>query len=153
MHGQKGCNKHTLLPGLWLRVWVHEHQFIYSLRKSYQGTRKIMPKKHERKEKNKQKTTQCIYTVNHNKPDILFLTTTLAILNWFLKKLYIDCSKIYRITLIVYAPYFVNLNNNTFKLRTLLFSVHLRSQQKRTEKVISTYQIYSAAISTLLFWE
>jgi len=105
-----------------------------------------MPKKHERKEKNKQKTTQCIYTVNHKKPDILFLTTTLAILNWFLKKLYIDCSKIYRITLIVYAPYFVNLNNNTFKLRTLLFSVHLRSQQKRTEKVISTYQIYTAAI-------
>ena len=31
------------------------------------------------------------------------------------------------------APYFVNLNNNTFQLKTLLFFVHLRSQQKRTE--------------------
>jgi len=31
------------------------------------------------------------------------------------------------------APYFVNLNNNTFQLETLLFFVHLRSQQKRTE--------------------
>ena len=51
------------------------------------------------------------------------------------------------------AFYFVNLNNNTFQLKTLLFYVQLRSQQKRTEKVISTYQIYSAAISTLLFWE
>ena len=29
--------------------------------------------------------------------------------------------------------YFVNLNNNTFQLKTLLFFVHLRSQQKRTE--------------------
>ena len=58
--------------------------------------------------------------------------------------------KIYHITLIVCAPYFVNVNN-TFKLRTLLFFVHLRSQQNKTEKVISTYQIYSAAISTLLF--
>jgi len=33
----------------------------------------------------------------------------------------------------------------------LLFCVHLRSQQKRTEKVISSYQIYSVAILTLLF--
>ena len=41
------------------------------------------------------------------------------------------------------TPYFVNLNNNTFRLKTLLFFVHLRSQQKRTEKVISSYQIYS----------
>jgi len=61
-----------------------------------------------------------------------------------------DCSKIY-ITLIVCAPYFVNLNNNTFQLKTLLFFVHLRSQQNRTEKVISNYQIYSVAILTLLF--
>ena len=38
------------------------------------------------------------------------------------------------ITLIVCAPYLVNLNNNTFKLKTLLFFVHLRTQQKRTEK-------------------
>ena len=32
------------------------------------------------------------------------------------------------------APYFVNLNNNTFQFKTLLFFVHLCSQQKRTEK-------------------
>jgi len=36
-------------------------------------------------------------------------------------------------------------------LKTLLFFVHLRSQQNRTEKVISSYQIYGAAISILLF--
>jgi len=62
-----------------------------------------------------------------------------------------DCSEIYHITLIVCTPYFANLNNNTFRLKTLLFFVHLRSQQKRTEKVISNYQIYSVAILTLLF--
>jgi len=39
----------------------------------------------------------------------------------------------------VCAPYFVNLNNKIFQLKTLLFFVHLRSQQKRTEKVISSY--------------
>jgi len=33
----------------------------------------------------------------------------------------------------------------------LLFFVHLRSQQKRTEKVVSKYQIYSVAILTVLF--
>jgi len=34
----------------------------------------------------------------------------------------------------VCAPYFVNLNNNTFQLKkTLLIFVHLRSQQKRTQ--------------------
>jgi len=33
----------------------------------------------------------------------------------------------------------------------LLLFLRLRSQQKRTEKVISNYQIYSAAILTLLF--
>jgi len=43
----------------------------------------------------------------------------------------------------VWAPYFVKLNKNTFQLKTLLFFVHLRLQQKRTEKVISNYQIYS----------
>ena len=32
----------------------------------------------------------------------------------------------------------------------LLFFVHLRSQQKRTEKVISSYQIYSVAISIVI---
>jgi len=51
----------------------------------------------------------------------------------------------------VCASYFVNLNNNTFQLKTLLFFVQLRSQQKRTEKVISNNQIYSAGIFTLLF--
>ena len=54
---------------------------------------------------------------------------------------------------VTYVPYFVNLDNNTFQLKTLLFFVHLRSQQKRTEKVISIYQIYSVAFLTLLFWE
>jgi len=34
----------------------------------------------------------------------------------------------------------------------LLFFVHLRSQQKRTESHFQ-YQIYSVAILTLLFWE
>jgi len=31
------------------------------------------------------------------------------------------------------APYFVNLNNNTFQLKMLLFFVYLRSQQNRTK--------------------
>ena len=61
-----------------------------------------------------------------------------------------DCSKIYYITLIVSTPHFVNLNNNTFRLKTFLFFVHLRWQPKRTEKVISNYQIYSVTILTLL---
>ena len=34
------------------------------------------------------------------------------------------------------TPYFVNLNNNTFQVKLLVFFVHLCSQQKRTEKVI-----------------
>ena len=54
----------------------------------------------------------------------------------------------YHITLIVCAPYFVKEH---FSVKTLLFFVHLRLQQKRTEKVISSYHIYSVAISTLLF--
>jgi len=33
----------------------------------------------------------------------------------------------------VCTPYFVNLNNNTFQLKTLGFFVQLRSQQKITE--------------------
>ena len=41
------------------------------------------------------------------------------------------------------APYFVKVNKNSFQLKTLLFFVHLRSQRKRTEKVISNYHIYS----------
>ena len=32
------------------------------------------------------------------------------------------------------ASYFANLNNNTFRLKTLLFFVYLRSQQNRTKK-------------------
>jgi len=63
-----------------------------------------------------------------------------------------DCSKIYYITLIVSTPHFVNLNNNTFRLKTFLFFVHLRWQPKRTEKVISNYQVYSVTILTLLLW-
>jgi len=43
------------------------------------------------------------------------------------------------------------LKQQHFSVKTLLFFVHLRSQQKRTEKVISSNQIYSAAILTLLF--
>jgi len=35
----------------------------------------------------------------------------------------------------------------------LLFFVHLRSQQKRTKKVIFNNQIYGAAILTLLLYE
>ena len=61
-----------------------------------------------------------MYTVNHKKREILFLTITLANLT----------------TIIVCAPYFVNLNNNTFQLKTLLFFVHLRSQQKKTESLL-----------------
>ena len=41
------------------------------------------------------------------------------------------------------ALYFVKVNKNSFQLKTLLFFVQLRSQQKRTEKVISNYHIYS----------
>ena len=41
------------------------------------------------------------------------------------------------------APYVVKVNENSFQLKTLLFFVHLRSYQKRTEKVISNYHIYS----------
>ena len=42
------------------------------------------------------------------------------------------------------APNFVNLNNTTFLLKALLFSVHLRSQQKRTESnlQLSNLQCY-----------
>ena len=77
-----------------------------------------------------------IYTVNHKKRDILFLTITLANINRFLQFLYhfnreeilhATVVKIYHITLIVCAPYFVNVDNNTFQLKTLLFFVHLRS--------------------------
>ena len=70
-----------------------------------------------------------IYTLNHKKRDILFLTITLANLNRFLQFLYhfnpeeilhATVVKMYHISLIVCAPYFVNLDNNTFQLKTLL---------------------------------
>ena len=65
-----------------------------------------------------------------------------------MNKFYMDWSKIYHITLHVCAPYFVKEH---LSVKTLLLFVHLRLQQKRTEKVISSCQIYSVAISTLLF--
>jgi len=40
-----------------------------------------------------------------------------------------------------------------FSVKTLLFFVHLRSQQKRTENVISNYQIYGVAIVILFLWQ
>ena len=48
------------------------------------------------------------------------------------------------------APYFLNLSNNT-SVKTLLFFVHLRSQQKRTEKVISNYlfEIFRALVRSV----
>ena len=51
----------------------------------------------------------------------------------------------------MYAPYFVNLNNNTFQLKTLLFFVHLHLQQKRTEKVISNYsfEVFRALVRSV----
>ena len=48
------------------------------------------------------------------------------------------------------APYFVKVNKNSFQLKTLLFFVHLRSQQKRTEKVISNYHIYSCHLDIVI---
>jgi len=59
-------------------------------------------------------------------------------------------SKIYHITLIVCAPYFVNLNNNTFQLKCY-YSLFIYVHSKREQKVISNYRIYSVAILTLLF--
>ena len=93
--------------------------------------------------------------MNHKKRYILFFTITFTNLNRFLKLLYhfnheeilhttYDCSKIYHITLIVCAPYFVKEH---FSVKTLLFFVHLLSQQKRTEKVISSHQFHIVAIS------
>ena len=57
----------------------------------------------------------------------------------------------YHITLIVCASYFVNFNNNTFKLKKLLFFVHLRSQQKRTEKVIYNclFEVFRALVRSV----
>jgi len=42
------------------------------------------------------------------------------------------------------------LNKNSFQLKPLLFFVHLRSQQKRTEKVISNYHIYSCRFDIVI---
>ena len=41
------------------------------------------------------------------------------------------------------APYFVNLNNNTFQLKMLLF-IYVHS--KREQKVVSNYRIYSVIL-------
>ena len=49
------------------------------------------------------------------------------------------------------APYFVKVNKNSFQLKTLLFSVHLRSQQNRTENVISNYHIYSCHFGIVIW--
>jgi len=51
----------------------------------------------------------------------------------------------------VCVPYFVNLNNNTFQLKTLLFFVHLHSQQKRTDKDISNYlfEVFRALVRSV----
>ena len=47
-----------------------------------------------------------------------------------MNKFYMRLSKIYHITLIVCTPYFVKEH---FSVKTLLFFVYLRLQQKRTE--------------------
>jgi len=49
------------------------------------------------------------------------------------------------------APYFIKVNKNCCQLKTLLFFVHLRSQQKRTEKVMSNYHIYSCRFDIVIF--
>ena len=86
-----------------------------------------------------------LYTVNHKNRDILFLTITSASLNRFLWFLYhFNHEEILHATVVKFTTSpslcehltlynFVNLNNNTFQLKMLLFFVHLRSQQKRTE--------------------
>ena len=70
-----------------------------------------------------------IYTVNHKKRDILFLTITLANLNRFLQFLYhfnreeiLHTTVVKFTTLIVCAPYFVNLNNNFSVKNAIIFS-------------------------------
>ena len=97
------------------------------------------------------------YTVNHKKRDILFFTITSANRNRFLSFLYhfnhdknstYDCCKIYHITLIVCTPYFVKEHFSVKCYYSLFIYVCSKREQK---KVISSYQIYSVAISTLLF--
>ena len=93
-----------------------------------------------------------IYRVNHKKCDILFLTITLANLNQFLKIAFIsfqswrnstcDCSKIYHITLLVCAPYFVNLNNNLFHLKRNFFgSFTFIAKENRKSSPIITFTV------------
>jgi len=55
-------------------------------------------------------------------------------------------SKIYHIALIICAPYFVNLNNNTFQLKTLLFFAHLRSRQENRKSSLNI------KFTVLSFW-
>ena len=64
-----------------------------------------------------------------------------------MNKFYMRLIKIYHITFIMCAPYFVK---NTFQLKRY-YSLFIYIYSKRAEKVISSYQIYSVAISTLLF--
>jgi len=89
-----------------------------------------------------------MYTVNNKKRDTLFLTIILANINRFLQFLYhFNCEeilhatvlKIYHITLIVCAPYFANLNNNTFRLKryySLFIYVHSKREQEKSSPVI-----------------
>jgi len=51
----------------------------------------------------------------------------------------------------VCAPYFVNLNKNTFQLKKRYYSFFIYVYSKIKQKVIANYQIYSFAILTLLF--
>jgi len=91
--------------------------------------------------------------VNHKKRGSLFLTITLANLNRFLLFLYYfnreeilhATSKIYRITLIVCAPYFVNLNNNTLQLKchySLFIYIHSKGEQKKLQSNVHCYVLW-----------
>jgi len=58
---------------------------------------------------------------------------------WSWRNSICDCSKIYNITLIVCTPYFVHLNNNTFRLkRYYSFFIYVDSQreQKKSSPII-----------------
>jgi len=47
-----------------------------------------------------------------------------------MKKFYCDCSKIYHITFIMCAPYFVKINKNSFQLKTY-YSLFIYDHSKR----------------------
>jgi len=46
--------------------------------------------------------------------------------------------------------YFVNLNNNIFSVKTLLFFVHLRSQQKRTKRHLQLSNLQCCHLDILI---